>query len=407
VWELFQTLPALVVGVMVLWRLGPMLGLGRAKSQSDDLAARRGTQALWITLAFVAIGFAFYSPFVFRGVNDLTGNPASAALGALAGQGGAATGVRTAVKFMRGTRSRGWPWGDWIVSAGVFAAVVVVLQVWPPGPPSPILYDTTYWWDSTWRSALVSVPLVGTLSWALIASFLMWWRYGRIAPRGAVRTGLALVAAGSVVGMLWVAVRFTTLVVWEAGDQTRWWVNFDRLGEAITLLGSGVLLSWGTSWEDISAQVDGWHKGWSASRDAEDLEPLWQTLIDLYPQVRMVDGLGRRHGRRGLLRRVVEIRDGLLALDDGADPEVVDIVTARVIESATAPEGIGAVVVAVTLRLAALNGLHRATPGGELPSGGGEDLESEVRWLRQVAAAYLSPEAVEMAQQVSAELVSS
>jgi hypothetical protein len=390
--DLLQTLPAVVVGTVVLWRL-PML--------HRDL----GTRALWITLACLAFGLAFYSPPLYRAVNDLTGNPASSQIGELLGTLGAAAGVRTACLFLSGRRSSGWPWGDWIGSAATGIAVTVVLQVWPPGPVNPILHGTTYWWDSTWRSLVYCVPFLVTLTSALVSSILMWWRFGRIAPQGAVRTGLELVAAGASIGLVFVAVRLTTLIVWQLGAETRWWVDFCWVGETVTVIISGALLAWGTSWEAISAQADRGRNWWSASRAVGELEALWLALELLYPDVRMVDGRGRRWGRRALLRRVVEIRDGLMALDERADPELVGTVTTRVIRFGTGEEGTGAVVVAVTLHLAGLGTLPGAATGGALPAGGGEDLDAEVGWLRQVATAYGRPETAALAAQVRAMLV--
>ena len=390
--DILQVLPAVVVLSVVICRV-PML-------RRD-----RGTQALWLTLAFVGVGVTFNSPPLYRWMNDATGVVTAGALGQLFGALGGSAGVRTTTKYLRAQTQR-WPWWDWILSALTCVAVMVLLTVFAPARVSPILHGSSYFWDSTWRSVVYCVPLMASLSLALVRSFLMWWRFGRVAPAGSVRTGLTLVAVGACFGLLYVAVRATTLVAWELGAETRWWVEFNWYGEAATLLVAGSLLAWGTSWEAISAQLSRLRQWAAASAALRDLGPLWRALVALYPGIALRDGRQRRMGRFALLRRVVEIRDGLLALSDTADAAMLDAAYAAVTASEETATSTEAAVVAVLVHAVRLGPPARAGGGGaELPDGGGEDLAAEVAWLRQVTTAYRRPACRKLAEGVHAGLV--
>jgi hypothetical protein len=281
-----------------------------------------------------------------------------------------------------------------------------LLTVFAPAQVSPILHGDTYFWDSTWRSVVYCVPLMVSLSLALWRSFLMWWRFGRVAPPGSVRTGLALVAIGSCAGWVYVAVRAVTLVVWELGVQTRWWVQFNWYGEAGTVLAAGSLLAWGTSWEAISAQRSRLRQWVAASVALRDLRPLWRALTVAFPDITLRGGRPGRLGQFGLLRRVVEIRDGLLALSDTVDAELVEAATAAVGWSAETTTSAEAAAVVATLIHAVT--LGQAVPAGragaELPAGGGGDLAAEVAWLRQVTIEYRRPACRQLAATVTGGL---
>jgi len=253
---------------------------------------------------------------------------------------------------------------------------------------------------------MYTIPCVVTLVWALLDSMSMWWRFGRVATQGTVRTGLVIVAVGASVGLLYVAVRLATLVAWELGDETRGWVSFDVYGEAVTVTISGALLAWGTSWETISARAALIREWLWASRAVRDLDPLWRALVALYPHITLGEGRRRLPGRFGLLRHVVEIRDGILALSDSVDRDMAFAASSALANAEGAQDShTDAAVVAVVLHVVSLDGNRQPGGGGaDLPPGGGGDLASEVAWLRQVATEYRRPERRQLAARVYAGL---
>jgi hypothetical protein len=87
--DILQVLPVVVVLSVVVCR-GPML-------RRD-----RGTQALWLTLAFVGVGVTFNSLPLYRWTNQITGVVTAGALGQLVGALGGSAGVRTTTKYLRG-----------------------------------------------------------------------------------------------------------------------------------------------------------------------------------------------------------------------------------------------------------------------------------------------------------------
>ncbi|MFJ3792820.1 MAB_1171c family putative transporter [Kitasatospora sp. NPDC090091] len=143
-----------------------------------------------------------------------------------------------------------------------------------------------------------------------------------------------------------------------------------------------------------------------ARRDHRRLGPLWSAMraalpeIELVPPERLFGGRrGRRRGdvRFALYRRIIEIRDGQLALRPHLHPAVPRWV-AEVVGPADAEE-LAAVVEAAAIAA----GLEAARAGHRFPVGPGEgcvphpvpaDLREEAAWLVKVAAAYTGSPAV-------------
>ncbi|MEU7870119.1 MAB_1171c family putative transporter [Dactylosporangium sp. NPDC049140] len=161
--------------------------------------------------------------------------------------------------------------------------------------------------------------------------------YARAAGRVWLRRGLRLTAAGAGLGLLYCAVRATTLVEGRLGGDPRrleaFVPVFSALGAVCVIVGL-TLPSFGPRLSRVAA--------WQAQRRAyRQMYPLWEAVTVTVPEV-VLDpaagagrGTGLRHVDRRLRRRVVEIGDGLRQLrphmDDpaaGADADAGQIVSA-------------------------------------------------------------------------------
>ncbi|MCX4749964.1 hypothetical protein OG455_31355 [Kitasatospora sp. NBC_01287] len=146
-------------------------------------------------------------------------------------------------------------------------------------------------------------------------------RQARLTGRGLLRTGLRLMTLAAVVGVLWSAwalddVRDVLLHAQQkAGEDT----VSDVLGvlcAGLTISGATVTMWGGTRWGTrLTAPV----RWWRARRRYAALGPLWEALHLVMPQIALGEGAGgRRPALRdaefALYRRIIEIRDGQLAL---------------------------------------------------------------------------------------------
>jgi len=131
------------------------------------------------------------------------------------------------------------------------------------------------------------------------------------------------------------------------------------------------------------------------------LYPLWHALVLAAPDIELMTPpdpaaglLHRRDNALRLHRRMVEIRDGLLAMDKWLWPEDLDKVPSVRPAPDVTEDQRAATTTAYLLQIAFQahkDGRERsASPPGLLGQGGGTDAESELRWQLAVAAAWTS-----------------
>ncbi|MFC0540327.1 MAB_1171c family putative transporter [Kutzneria chonburiensis] len=136
--------------------------------------------------------------------------------------------------------------------------------------------------------------------------------------------------------------------------------------------------------------------GWSAWRNANALYPLWKSLVTAVPHIalyppraRLVDALLPQNSQLRLHRRLVEIRDGMLIMNDWVQP--ADLAQIEVFVSDVPPDLMTPITTACWLKVAIAvhaAGVPMATDPLDLVREGGTDGESELNWLRSVAAVW-------------------
>jgi hypothetical protein len=223
----------------------------------------------------------------------------------------------------------------------------------------------------------------------------MGWRYARIARRRWLRHGLRVTVAGAVCGLLFCACKawFVTGVLLGVEFRPAE-TSAPLFGSLAALLEVGglTLPAWGPRLAGLRAAV----LRYAAYRQ---LTPLWRELYRATPQIALVPP--RRYGdwlitdvSFRLYRRVIEIRDGRLALRPHFDPDVA--AAARQLGRAAGLTGrsldatVEAAVLAAAIRA---KGRDQRTAdalpitAALLDGPGGSDLSEEIRWLVPVSRA--------------------
>ncbi|MBP2183404.1 MAB_1171c family putative transporter [Amycolatopsis magusensis] len=338
--------PALLAWVVLL-----------SRGRGGGLARRR---ARWVLLG-LACSLTAQIPVVYAAIGDLAGVSHAARLVSHAGM------VFTAwagQEFMagltgraRGTRGQAW----WAGGAfAVMCLLFVSLADIRPETPRVMEYCLVY--------AAAQLP-------ALLAVIASGARYARETHDAVLRTGLRLIVAGTALSLLYLLNK-SILAVTPRLDSA---FPFGR-----TVLPSKVLPTTAYLLVLLGAAlpaVTGWlHR----HRLYRRLGPLWTALYRAEPSIaldppRTPDALVVRGLRLRLYRRVIEIRDGLLALQPYRCPEVA----ARTRHAGAAATE--AAVVAAALEARAGGATPLARPAGVA---GGTDLAEDTEFLAQVSDAY-------------------
>lgn len=239
---------------------------------------------------------------------------------------------------------------------------------------------------------LVFTAYLGT-TFAVIARLAS--RYGLAAGCTRVGSGLVLIAGGMVAGLGYLAYSSAVVVARAAGSQG-WFVTTAPVviqalfGALVVLVAAGCVLPAAPHCPVIRRVV--------LYRSLRRLYPLWDGLRQAVPGIALdpvpawADRLDPRDLRMRLYRRVIEIRDGYLALGPVDAPGIDDTVRAAV-GRRPLPAADHAMIVAATrlelARRAALRGEALSVAGDPCAYRAfeaGTDLDSEVRLLRTVAA---------------------
>ncbi len=226
----------------------------------------------------------------------------------------------------------------------------------------------------------------------LICALVLFRPTGKRAEPGPLRTGLRLLSAGAVVGLLFMVNRLLYLLTHAAGSKALdapFYVNYvsrSLLAVALLLIAAGGALP-----------ALGGVRRWVAHyRALHRLRPLWRELCTAVPSVVLGDPPGRlaeilplRSLELRLYRRIIEIRDAqwLLGLLVGDVDAVVD--RARLPARVTDDE-LPFAMEALILRTAIESGAHPAGPSAAPSPAGGHDIDGEVRALLAVSHFYRS-----------------
>lgn len=270
---------------------------------------------------------------------------------------------------INGKGSRGHTW--WI--AGVFAVMCVLFALTPDLLP-----------DSPWVFEYVVAYVVAQVP-AMVSLVRLSLRFGRLAENTGLRVGMHLIAAG-ITGALLYLVNKAVLAAsyrfeFDYSLGREFLVGKVLPGTAHLLVLIGAVLP----------AVLGWLHRY---RLHLQLSPLWKALHRAEPDIALdppsvPDVFVVRNLRLRLYRRVIEIRDGLLALNPYRDPAVAAEARARAVQDGLSGQELEAAVEAAVVA-AALRSRAQGSPSTapDSPVTGGGDLDSDTTFLSHVARAY-------------------
>lgn len=358
-------------------------------------ADARSQRLVMTYLGALAVSFTIQAPGFYEAVGDLTGIPNVAkplshwtVLIAAWAARNLLVWTRDGGEPVRLSWHRRWLVGLVVVGTGVLFALAdtpvntVKINVLYGGAPWVLEYWVVYLFGL--MPALVDV---GRLSWLTL----------RDAERPAVRLRLWMSAIGVAAiiayhvhkGLFFTARRFG-LPYSDA---------FTAVMDKYLTLVAFVLVLLPASLPRLRATGNGRIAEW-VHRFAtyQRLRPLWLALYRVNPQIALtppapalLDRLDPRDLDLRLYRRVVEIRDGRLALQAYLDPDAVDRIRERAVaEGRTGHQLDAAVEVAILTA-----GLRASSAGVPPPNGpshavirGGPDLDSDTAFLAEVASAF-------------------
>lgn len=353
-------------------------------------------RALVAMLACLVWAPTVNTPVVYLAFDGLVGVPNLARLVAHAGILGFAVSVQ--ILLLHWTVPQPGRGRTWIrlASVAVAAAAMTILFVLAPVDVSTTEFTVRYG-DAPHIDQYMIVYL-GYFAVALVDIMRLSWRYARLTSRPFLRLGLRLVTVGAALGV--------TYCVEKAGYVSARRVGLELVPAAVQeslspiLTGSGSLLmligftipSWGP-------RVAGAGDRLRRYRTYRRLSPLWRMLCRATPEIALHPTTGRpsmpavRDLEYRLVRRVVEIRDGWLALRPYLNARTADEARRLARQAGLDDDQTAAVVYAAVLTDACTAKARDETPErvyAEEPVGG-RDIAEETAELTRIAAALRSP----------------
>lgn len=225
-------------------------------------------------------------------------------------------------------------------------------------------------------------------TWALAGIVVLVHQVARHAQRAFLRTGLRVLTAGAMIGLLWSLWKISmTLARAISHRPTPFEAEVSSLLSAISVLlfTAGTTL---TAWGPRAVHPAKWLR---ARRIYRRIEPLWSAVSDAVPHVEF------KHPGAGmefrLYHRIVEIRDCSLALRGYFHPDVPNWVRSALAERATTEDD-SAVLIEAANVAGALEAhrvghqFHVAPSDVGAPHKLDADIDVEARWLTRVADAF-------------------
>lgn len=278
--------------------------------------------------------------------------------------------------------------------AGLLTAQVVMTVAWATAPErirvGPADLDNL----GNRHSAIFTVAALGFMGYGLTYAFAWAVGYARAAHRARLRTSLRIVAvalAALLIACLTkagVALILGVVGILHPDDPAI--VAVSRSWPPLVLLGT-LLLVTGFCYPAVASLPGRFRRSRERRRLYRRLGPLWHRMRSAFPQLvlagpRWAGPAARNLGwmpwtYRAYFRRVIEIRDTIVQLAPYYDPEVVRRVRDQV--------GEDEIRVCAFLMADALRRKSAEQPVEKpfvLPLLGGDDLDSDARWLARLAA---------------------
>ncbi|KUO19319.1 MAB_1171c family putative transporter [Streptomyces dysideae] len=196
------------------------------------------------------------------------------------------------------------------------AALIAALFFAAPQPYEAVDLLTEYATD--WHITAYGVVFTAYLGAALFSASRLCWRRGRQPDTGLLGRGLRLTGIGTTIGIAYAAHRVVSVTLGFL-DHSPIPASASEMISGLLFFGALLFILSGST-----LPAAGGLRRWSREyRDLLQLYPLWQSLTDAVPVVRLDPPRSRisetlfpRHVHDRLYRRTIEIRDAVLTLSD-------------------------------------------------------------------------------------------
>ncbi|MEV6209584.1 MAB_1171c family putative transporter [Kitasatospora sp. NPDC051914] len=244
--------------------------------------------------------------------------------------------------------------------------------------------------------------------WAMYATTALCLRWSRLPGPRPLKIGLAVVSAGTGIGIFYTLHRAAVLMAGQYGVRLLSPATNHSLNVLLMVVPL-LLIAVGSTLPALDKAISAVR----TQRDLTALYRLWRDLTDAVPSVRLdplpsrlADALDLRANRSRLYRRTIEIRDAVMTLSDHASPDLRMRAHEYTSNAGLTGRALGRTSEACWIRAArhARMAGAPATGSAAAPIAGGLDLPSEVRALRGMSAVYFSPLATRFAATTSTAL---
>lgn len=371
---------AILCGIAFLYRSAALFSHRRDTALTALLAA----------LAFKCVAFTLSIPDVSAAVDDRTGVPNLAALGIHTFGGplfGAA--MLVVIAYWVHPPERAAPRARLILLAAA-AVLVSMVGLWLAASIGVTTRSAHFLLQNTGQPLVMAYLLLYVLSASVALVEITRLCVGFAGGIGDVwlRVGLRFIAVGAVIYLGYYLNRLSATVAGPLHLQPLAWEFLTPVatGIGMPLIVVGLTMpSWGPSVSALRAWL-------SDYRDYRALYPLWRDVCGAVPAV-VLDppNWSPRDLHYKLYRRVIEIRDGWLALRPYMHTETAAELARTGREAGLRDEELRAAVEASQLTLALRSKASGDEVGSDYPpdSGDDSDLKREIAWLVLVSQAYV------------------
>ncbi|MFJ7275466.1 MAB_1171c family putative transporter [Kitasatospora sp. NPDC098663] len=250
---------------------------------------------------------------------------------------------------------------------------------------------------------IYSAAYIAFLSYAVYDCLTQTWTRSRRATRASQRLGLRTTAAGCVVALVYATYKAVNAIAalfgWNAtpgGYRCTSLVTPVSCAFGVTAPAVSVLLiTAGLTMPAVLWPLTQFLRHRWERQSITDLAPLWRDLTDVCPNVVLRTIGSATEADLILHRRVVEVCDGILTLDEHRSREVQQAATAivattRHIGTETGEAIVEAAVIAGAVRAARADAPFQADPAPQASGATARegDLRAETLWLRSVSQHY-------------------
>jgi hypothetical protein len=345
-------------------------------------------RALWVALLALALGWTLRTPWGYHGFDDLSATPN---LAQYVGDG-LALGTGCAILAMLLHQTNDLPTASQRIRSRSASLLIVLVTMGVAFVLAPVENETTEF-VTQYRSepGLLAywLPFLAYLSYVFLDLTRLCRRYARLSERRYLTIGMRLIQVAGVLGIAYVALRAAYLVAVHVSDSEHL-ATYEPASKAL-VASLSILAIVGATLPAVGPRLE-------AYRAHRELYPLWSALYRATPDIALSppasparERLRWRDLQFRLHRRVIEIRDGQMALRPYMHPDVAEEARQRGRQERLAGEDLAAAVEAKLL-VAGIEDKVSNRPSAPAkpaaPSVGGSQLSDEVSWLRHVARRF-------------------